>query len=411
MVAREMGVRAVLTGKVNTARRHSYIVGAELVDALDNRHVWGAQYNQKLTDLLAMQEDIARQMSQKLRSKLTDAEQMIVTKRHTTNPEAYQLYLKGRYYWNKRTAGAINSAIEYFQQAVALDAGYALAYDGIAGCYVVAFGYEFLPSREAAARAEAAAQQALQLDEKLAEAHASLAFIKAFNWGDFSGAGQEFPRALELNPNYATAHQWHGLYLAAMGRSQSALTEIKRALDLDPVSLIINSDAVLVFYYTGEYDQATAQCRRVLEMDPSFSIIHSYQGLIFEQNGKYDEAIAVWKSQLRSAPGNTATIACLGHAYAMAGRKKEAERMLDELKKVFRSGEFFADGIALIFAGLGQGDEALTWLEMSYEKGTDSQKGTDKQKGTDRLMLSDQKAAKSKDHSRGRPRMWSDAHR
>lgn len=292
LVAREMGVRAVLTGKV-ILRNDVLIVSAELVDALDNRHVWGAQYNQKLTDLLAMQEEIARQMSEKLRLKLTDAEQMIVTKRHTANPEAYQLYLKGRYYWNKRTAGAIHKAIDYFQQAVALDAGYALAYAGLADCYVVAFGYEFLPSREAAGRAEAAAQQALQLDETLAEAHASLAFIKAFYRGDFSGAGEEFPKALELNPNYATAHQWHSLYLAAMGRSERALIEIKRALDLDPVSLIINSDAVLVYYYSGEYDQAAAQCRKVLEMDPSFSIIHSYQGLIFEQNGMYDEAIAV----------------------------------------------------------------------------------------------------------------------
>ncbi len=364
-VGKEMNVRAVLTGKI-IQRGDTLIISAELVDASDNRHLWGEKYDQKLKDLMVIQEDIARQMSRQLKATLT--EEKLVANRFTENAEAYQAYLKGRYYWNKRTAEANKTAIDYFQQAVKLDPNFALAYVGMADCYIVAFGYQFMPSQEALTKAEEAVQQALKLNNNLGEAHASHAYIEGFGFAHYEEAGREFAKAVELNPNYATAHQWFSMYLAAMGRREEALREIKLAINLDPVSLIINSDAVLVYYYIGEYDLAMEQCQKVLEMDEKFWIIHAYQGLIYERKKMYQEAISEWEDVLRLNPKDRSVIASLGHIYAETGRKKDALKMIEELKKLATPNDDLSEEKVLIFAGLGQRNEAFALIENTIRK-------------------------------------------
>ncbi len=364
-VGREMNVRAVLTGKI-IQHGDTLIISAELVDTLDNRHLWGEKYNQKIKDLVVIQEEIARQMSRHLRATLT--EEKLVANRYTENTEAYQFYLKGRYYWNKRIPEANKTAIGFFQQAVKADPDFALAYVGLADCYIVAFGYQFMSPQEALDKAEEAVQQALKLNNNLGEAHASHAFIEGFGFAHYEEAGHEFAKAVELNPNYATAHHWFSMYLAAMGRREEALREIKLAINLDPVSLIINSDAVLVYYYIGEYDLAMEQCQKVLEMDEKFWIIHSYQGLIYEQKKMYQEAISEWEDVLRFNPKDRSVIAALGHIYAETGRKKDALKMIEELNKLATPNDDLSEEKSLILSGLGQKDEAFALIETAIRK-------------------------------------------
>lgn len=364
-IGKEMNVRAVLTGKI-IQQGDTLIISTELVDTLDNRHLWGERYDRKTNDLIAIQQEIARQMTRQLKTTLTD--EKFVTNRYTENTEAYQFYLKGRYYWNKRIPEANKTAIGFFQQAVKADPEFALAYVGLADCYIVAFGYQFMSPQEALDKAEEAAQQALKLNNNLGEAHASHAFIESFGFGHYEEAGHEFAKAVELNPNYATAHQWFSMYLAAMGRSEEALHEIKLAINLDPVSLIINTDAVLVYYYIGEYDLAMEQCQKVLEMDEEFWIIHAYQGLIYEQKRMSKEAISEWEALLKSNPQDRKVIASLGHIYGKTGRKQDALKLVEKLNKLTTPNDDLSEEKVLIFAGLGQKNEAFSLIENRIQK-------------------------------------------
>ncbi len=276
--------------------------------------------------------------------------------------------MKGRFYWNKRAVGALKKAIEYFNQAIEKDPGFALAYAGLADCYVVPASA--LPPRDAMPKAKAAALRALEPDETLAEAHTSLGrVLAAYDW-NWTSAETELKRAIELNPRYAIAHQWYGGLLEAKGRSKEALVERKRAQELDPLSLGINFELGIGFYYSRNYDQAIEQFHRTLELDPNFTPAQQFLAASFEQKGMYDEAISEFKKAIPLLGGNewSLTRGGLGHFYAVTGKKSEALAMVDELKQRSAQGYVPLTSIALIYAGLGEKDQAFAWLEKGYEE-------------------------------------------
>src|SRR6266496_2865999 len=365
-VGRELGVRAVLTGRI-VQRGDAFSIRAELVDARDDTHLWGEEYNRRLSDILAVQEEIARDISGKLRQRLTGEEKKRLTKRYTENAEAYGLYLKGRYHWNKRTGEDIQKGIGYFQQAIEKDPTYALAYAGLADSYAILFDYAGLPSRQTFPKANAAALKALEIDETLAQAHAALAFVhENFDW-DFSAAEKEFRRAIELDPKYPTAHHWYSLYLSWLGRHEQAIAEAERANELDPLSPIISNLRAIVLYDARQYDRAIEGARKTLELDKGFSPAPFNLGLALEQKKVYPEAIAEFAEAARLSGRSIELVAGLGHAYAVSGKREEAMRLIEELKGWSERGYDPLANIAQVHAGLGQNDEAIRWLEKAYQ--------------------------------------------
>ncbi|MBA3768764.1 MAG: tetratricopeptide repeat protein, partial [Acidobacteria bacterium] len=364
-VGQELQVQAMLTGRI-VQRGETLTISVELVDTKDNRHIWGQQYDRKMSDLLVVQRDISKQITEQLRLRLTGEEQQQLAKNPTENAEAYQLYLKGRYFWNKRS-GYYKTAIDYFNRAIEKDPNYAQAYAGLADCYNVMGDFQVLPANEAYSKARDATNKALAIDDTLAEAHTSRAWIKfAYDW-DWPGAEQEFKRAIELNSNYATAHQWYAEYLSTMGRHEEAITEIKRAQELDPLSLIISSTAGWVFYNARQYDQAIVQLRQSIEMDPNFLWSHRNLGWVYEQKGMYEEAIAEFQKVLDLSKGNAGEMA-LGHTYAVAGKRDEALKMIEQLKEKSQRQYIAAYKFVMIYTGLGEKDLAFEWLEKAYKE-------------------------------------------
>ena len=365
-VAKALGVDAILTGKV-TQRGENLSISVELVHASDKTQMWGEHYDRKMSDFLAVQREITSEIIEKLKLRVSGEEQRSV-KHYTESNEAYQLYLKGRFYWNKRTAEALQKSIESFNQAIDQDPRFALAYVGLADSYVVP-GNRLSP-REAMPKAKAAAMRALELDETLAEAHVSLArVLAAYDW-DWTGAEREYKRAIDLNPRYATAHQWYGGYLSVMGRSDEAIAERKRALELEPLSLVINFELGLAYYYARDYDQAIQQFQKTLELDQNFPPAHNLLPAAYEQKAMYSEAIAGFKKSipLTSAGESTLSRAGLGHVYAVTGRKSDARIVLGELKQTSGKEYLPATSVALIYAGLGEKDQAFAWLDKAYEQ-------------------------------------------
>jgi serine/threonine protein kinase/tetratricopeptide (TPR) repeat protein len=366
--ARELGVHAVLTGRV-VQRGDSLSVGAELVDTRDDRQLWGEQYNRKLADILGVQEEISREISEKLRLRLTGEEKVRMAKRPTENIEAYQLYLKGRYYWNKRTEEGFKKGIEYFQQAIEKDPNYALAYAGLADSYALA-GMPLSPMSpsERMAKAKAAALKALEIDDTIAAAHTSLAYIEhRFDW-DWRGAEKEFKRAIELNPNYATAHQWYAFFLATMGRMDEAIAEAKLAQQIDPLSLVMNAALGRVYHFARQYDRAIDQFRKTIEMDPNFASAHFDIAASYVEKRMYTEAIAEYQKVLAISGRNLTYLSELGWAHARAGNTLEAMKILNQLKEISRQSYVPPFAFAFIYIGLGDKDHAFTWLEKDYEQ-------------------------------------------
>jgi eukaryotic-like serine/threonine-protein kinase len=366
-VGRDLNVRAVLTGIV-LQRGDTLTISMELMNVRDGSELWGRRYNRKLADILAVQEDIAREITDKLRLRLESEEEKRLTGHFTENPEAYQLYLKGRYYWNKRTPDGIQKAIEYFQAAIAKDPLYALAYAGLADCYHVPANP--LPPREKMPLAKAAAMKALQLDDTLVEAHTSLArVVYAYDW-DWPAAENEFKRAIELNSRYAPAHQWYGGYLSATGRFREADAEKKTAQELEPLSLIINFEVGLASYFSRNYDQAIDQFQKTLELDANFPPPHTFLAAAYEQKGMFEEAIAAFQRAITVTKGadKTLAMASLGHVYAVSGKKTEARKTLAELQRLSEHSYVPATDVALVYAGLGEKDKAFAWLDKAYEE-------------------------------------------
>jgi serine/threonine protein kinase/tetratricopeptide (TPR) repeat protein len=368
-VGQELRVGAVLTGRL-LERGDTLIVQAELVDVSKGTQLWGAQYNRKSADLLVVQEDISREISERLRLRLTSEEKTHLAKRPTINSEAYQLYLQGRYWWNKRNPEALQKGLQFFQQAVDKDPGYALAYVGIADSYSILafFGYDALPPREAMPKAKAAASKALELDPALGEAHVSLAFVLAnYDW-DFPAAEKEFKRGIELNPGYPSAHSLYAVHLTAMGRLEEAIVELHRALEFDPLSLIIRHYLARTLLYAHRDDEAIAEERKVLEMDPNFYLAHNLLGSVFLEKGQKQEAVAeVWKA-LELSRGGFLPLANLGYAQGATGNRAEAMKTLERLRELSKQRYIPAYYFAIVYAGLGQKDQAFEGLEKAYQE-------------------------------------------
>ena len=363
---RELDVDAVLNGSVQKAGDRIRVV-VQLVNVRDGSALWGETFDEKLADIFTVQDRISEQVSAALTLTLSKAEKDRLTRRETNSPEAYQLYLKGRYYWNKRTQETAKKAIEYFQQSIDLDPNYALAYAGIADSYIILGVYSGLPPHEAFTKAKAMAQKALQLDESLAEAHTALAYVKfRYEW-DWSGAEEEYRRAIEVNPNYATAYQWASLNLAAVGRLDEAISQIRRAEELDPLSPIINSNVEWVLYLARRHDEGIAHCRKTLEIDPSFFATHKYLGLLYVQKGMYEQAIDEYQKAKDLSPDDYHIVALIGHAYALSGHRDKARAALLQLKEIAKQKYIQPWSIAMIYTGLGEKDQAIAWLEKAYE--------------------------------------------
>jgi serine/threonine-protein kinase len=368
-VGKELKVRAVLTGRM-TQRGDSLLMTVELVDVENNHRLWGGQYDRKMSDMLALQSEISREISEQLRLTLTGEQEKRVTKHYTENAEAYQLYLKGRYYWNKRTGDDLKKAIEYFNQAIAKDPSYALAYAGLADCYIVIPNYADVSAQDAYTKAKNAALRALQLDDSLAEAHTSLGGIRSdYEW-DFVGAEMELKRAIELNPNYATGHHWYAEYLSTMGRHQEAVAEIKRAQELDPLSMIISYVVGDTYLKARQYDSAIEQFRKTIEMDKTFSRSHRYLGNAYVEKGMYEQAITEFQTADALAGADPEKAAkrakALRDAYAAAGPQGFWNKQLNMLKEDSEHESVSAYSIASVYARLGDLNQTVTWLEKAY---------------------------------------------
>jgi TolB-like protein/Tfp pilus assembly protein PilF len=367
---RELGVRSILTGRVRQFG-DSLIISAELVEVSDGVQIWGDQYNRKPSDIFAVQEEISREISEKLRLKLSGEQKRRLAKRYTDNADAYQTYLKGRFYWNKRTLENLLKGVGFFERAIEIDANYALAFSGLADSYLLLGSVEYgaLNPTEAMQKAKHAATTALRLDSALAEARASLAYVKIFDW-DWDGAETEYRQAIELNPSYATAYHWYALFLTAMGRREEALAMIERACKLDPLSLPINVGVGLHFYLARRYGRAIEEYSKTLELDPNFYMAHFGLAMAYEQNGMFVEAIEAYGRAIELSGGSPLMRAGIGHAYAMSGQKREAQRVLDELRKMNEQTEqkhLLPYFLAAIYAGLGEKDEAFRSLETACQ--------------------------------------------
>jgi tetratricopeptide (TPR) repeat protein len=346
-------------------------VTAQLIGAPADTHLWAESYDRDLRDILVLQDDVARAISNQIKVKLTPQEQVRLASARPVNPEAHEAYLKGRYYWNKRTEEGFRKAIEYFSEATEKDHNYALAHAGLADSYILLGTYGVLPPKEAYAKAREAATKALELDDTLGEAHNALATVKSdYDW-DWPGAEREFRRAIELNPGYATAHQWYGELLSNLGRHEEALAEIKRAQQLDPLSLIINAVSGRNLLFAGRDDLAIEQLRKTLEMDPHFAQAHFFLGWAYVRKGTFAEAIAEFQRAATLSPDITAYKGGLAHAYARAGKSAEARKLLSELKEESKRTYVSWYDFAAIYAGLGEKDQAFTCLERAYEQHVD----------------------------------------
>ncbi len=363
-IGRDLGVRAVLTGRVVQAGER-LVIKTELVNAMDGSHLWGESYSCDASEILDIEAQISRAISEKLLVRLSTEERKQLTKRYPDNVEAYHAYLRGRYFWNKRSEEGLKKGIEHFQQAIEEDPGYAAAYAGMSDCYTILVVRYGLASEEGIPKAKAAAMKSLEIDETLAEAHTSLAHALLHNW-EWDKAEREFKRAVELNPNDANAHNFYAEYLRAMGRGEQALKVTKRAQELDPLSLNHSTNVANELYFERRYDQAIEQCQKTLEMDRNFFLAHYRLGQAYEQKGMFAEAIAATQRAVELSPDNIEMLAALGRVLAVAGRREEARRIVVQLEAGMEHRHSWHFDLALIYAGLGEADQAFECLEKGY---------------------------------------------
>ncbi len=361
-----LGVRVILAGRVLQVGDH-VVIRTELVDTANGSQLWGEQYNRKLSDILVVQEEIALEVAEKLRLKLSRGEKKRLAKRYTENTEAYQLYLKGRYFWNKALTPELQIALRYFQQAIDLDPRYALAYTGLADCYALLGNFSALPPTDVFPKAKVAVGKALELDEMLAEVHTSLAYIKTIYDWDWKGAEKEFKRGIELRSSDEWSHEGYGWYLAAMGRFDESIAEMKRARELDPLSLPAIAHLGVPLFYARRYDDAIEHFQEALEMDPDCGYIRFRLALAYAQKAMYEEAIGELQPMLGTSRDRDA-VAALGYVFAVSNQRDKAHDALAELKERANQEYVPSYHMAIIHVGLGEMDHAFNWLEKAYEE-------------------------------------------
>jgi TolB-like protein/tetratricopeptide (TPR) repeat protein len=367
-IARQLGVANILEGSVQRSP-DQVRVNVQLINAATDTHLWADIYDRKMTDIFAMESDIAQNIAEKLQAKLTGTEQRAIASRPTENPEAHQLYLKGRFFWNKRTATDIRKAIDYFSQAIENDPKYALAHAAIAQSWVLLPAYDGGAPKGCFPQAEVAARKALALDDTSADAYAALATVTWIYKFDLQGGIEQYERAIQLNPNDATAHHWFANHaLSAAGQTELAITEMKRAQELDPLSLIINANLGQAYIYARRYDDAIAQLRKTIEMDGGFYYARYLLGNALELKGSVSEAIAEYQKAI-ALNDDPFPKGLLGHLYGTIGRVDEARQILEQLRQARQQRYIDAYAIAVVHLGLGEREEAIKWLEQGYRDG------------------------------------------
>jgi len=366
-IGRELGADYVLEGSVRRAGKRVRIT-AELIQVKDRTHLWADSFEGDRANLVAVHSEIARHVARSLQIELRPAKHAAMAGASTTNQEAHGAFLKGRYCLNKGTAEGVKNAIEHFEEATSRDSRYAVAYAGLAVALDLADQFRVFPGKEAFPRAKAAALKALELNYSLPEAHNALAFAKhSFDW-DWAGAEPIYQRAIELNPNFATARHWHGFYLGMLGRVDEALTEMRRAQELNPLSLIIRTHLGLMLYRGRRYDEAIEQLRQTLEMEADFAAAHYFLAWAYEQKGMYEETITHLQKALAVSPGSPDRVGALGHAHAVFKRRGLAQKALKELHELSKRRFVSAYDFAIIYIGLGEADQAFKWLERACEE-------------------------------------------
>ena len=368
-IARELNVDAVVEGSVSRSGDQVRIT-AQLIQLPADKHLWAHAYQGNLSDTLAVQNQVARAIADQIRVEITPQEQAALKSARKIDPEAYEAYLKGRYFWNKRTADGLEKAVDYFDQAVAKDPNYAAAYSGLADTYALLGDWEFaaMAPKEAMPKALSAARKALQLDDSLGEAHASLAFcLEGFDW-DFTDADREFRRAIDLNPGYATAHHWYAWHLSLLGRNKEAIEEMEKAASLDPVSPVVNADLAELLLIARLSDESIMQSRKTIEMNPEFAFAHNQLAQAYIQKKMFGAAIAELQEAIKLGGDSPIFVANLARAYAGSNRKGEATALLNDLKKRSDPKSPRVVEIAMIYVALGDKEQAMIWLEKGAEE-------------------------------------------
>ena len=364
-IGEELGVQAVLLGRVG-GRGDDLKLSLELVNTQTQDVIWTEQYDRTQADLVSLQSEIAKDVSTKLKTKLSGADEARVTKTSTTDPEAYQAYLKGRYYWNRRTAESIKKAIEQFKAATDRDPNYALAYAGLADCYNVSNQYTGTPMTETVPQAKAYAERAIAIDVRLGEPHTSLGYANELSW-QWAEAEREYKRGIELSPNYATAYQWYSNFLKNLGRYDEAAAMIKRAHEIDPLSSAIGSNVSRMYQWQNDHNASIENSLKVIELDPNHSGAYQYLGISYLKLGRNAEAIATFQKAVELSNRNGETLMYLGYGYGLTGKHREAIAILKESQEKYARKETNARYVAGVYAGLGDKDKAFEWLEKDFQ--------------------------------------------
>jgi TolB-like protein/DNA-binding winged helix-turn-helix (wHTH) protein/Tfp pilus assembly protein PilF len=365
-IARDLSVDAVVEGSVSRSGNHVRVT-AQLVDAHADRHLWAEEYDRDLREILSLQSELARDIAEKVRANISSEEQLLMARAGTVEPAAYESYLRGRSFWNQRTPAGLKQSITHFQHAIELDPRYAEAYSGMADAYTVLGYTSYWAPKDSFPKAREFANKALQIDPSLAEARASLGYVKLYYDWDWRGAEEELQRAIAVNPNYATAHHWYSVLLTARGRHDEALSEIGRAHELDPLSVPINTDIGFELYYARRYEEAISHLRSVLQTSPKFPLAHLWLGRAYEQKGMYPEAITEFEQAGTALKDWPVIIAAAGHAYGRWGHKSDATAALHRMNELTKEEYVTPYGMALIFAGLNDREQAIHWLQKAYE--------------------------------------------
>jgi DNA-binding winged helix-turn-helix (wHTH) protein/TolB-like protein/lipoprotein NlpI len=366
---KELAVDSVLDGSIQHAGDRTRVT-VRLLRVSDGELLWGSEFDEKLTDMFAIEDSISQKVAGALALNLSGEEQRRLARPFTASNDAYQLYMKGRFFWNKRSVDGVKKSLEYFQQAIDVDPGYAVAYTGLADAYIMAgsYGYSIMPPREAMPKAEAAVQKALSIDDSLAEAHASLGYIKfTYDW-DWAGAEQEFQRAIALNPLYDTAHHWYSHELMALGRQDEAIAQSRLALQISPSDTVMNEHMGWTYLMMRSYDPAIQAARKALEMDPNFLLAHRVTALAYLYEGNNEKAIEEFQKAVDLTHGDPVARAYLARGYAFSGKRREAQQTLKDLIDVSRTQYIPPNEIAAVYAALGDLSSAMGWLNRSYEE-------------------------------------------